>query len=186
MREVSCLVRSCFWTIWRLFWANSAARRIFSHTNADARTPTPASQTPTWTKNKRTQREMRRLPHLEFFAHHPAHLGDKTILNTIIFPRQLKSLCVQCFLLGPSPRASVCDARPFRLAVLHLRFSCCSNICDAEEPARCPGSRLLGASSLVQGQDDVVLKVRDVRAVCVRQTSTDLIKMASYRGRAGL
>lgn len=53
----------------------------------------------------------------------------------------------------------------------HLRFSCCSNICAAEDPARCPGSPLLGASSLVQGQDDVILKVGVVGADCVRQTN---------------
>lgn len=56
--------------------------------------------------------------HLEFSTHHPAHLVHKTILNTIIFACQLKSLCVQCFLLGPSPRASTCDAFCFRPAVL--------------------------------------------------------------------
>lgn len=67
----------------------------------------------------------------------------------------------------------------------HLRFSCCSNICAAEDPARSPGSPLLGASSLVQGQDDVILKVGVVGAVCVRQTNRFNLKKQNKQQKKG-
>lgn len=84
------------------------------------------------------------------FAHQSAHLVHKTILNTIIFACQLKSLC-NVSSSGLSLRASVCDTCSFRQAVLHLSFLLFKHLRSGGHGTPSGFPRLLGASSLVQG-----------------------------------